>query len=61
MRAASTHSIGWLLALIILAQVLSLRLEVNSATQDGSLPLMVIWPFGSTVADTRLSQTGRRS
>jgi hypothetical protein len=39
MRAASTHSIGWLLALIILAQVFaSLPLEVNSATQDGSLP-----------------------
>ena len=39
MRATSTHSIGWLFALIILAKVFaSLPLEVNSATQDGSLP-----------------------
>jgi len=39
MRATSTHSIGWLLALIILAKVFaSLPLEVNSATQDGSIP-----------------------
>lgn len=38
MRATSIRSTGWLLALIILAQVFaSLPLEVNSATQDGSI------------------------
>src|SRR6267142_1709206 len=39
MRAASVHSNGWLFALIVLAQIFaSLPLEVNSATQDGSIP-----------------------
>src|SRR5216684_1246018 len=39
MRAASIRSTGWLLALIILAQVFaSLQLEVNSATQGGIVP-----------------------
>src|SRR6266851_5962833 len=39
MCAASIRSTGWLLALIILAQVFaSLPLEVNSAPQDGSIP-----------------------
>jgi hypothetical protein len=40
MCAASIHSTRWLLALIILAQVfVSLPLEVNSATQDVSIPV----------------------
>jgi len=39
MRAASVHSNGCLFALIVLAQIFaSLPLEVNSATQDGSIP-----------------------
>ena len=39
MRAALIRSIGWLLALIILAQVFaSLPLAVNSATQGGIIP-----------------------
>src|SRR5713226_7680373 len=39
MRAASIRSTGWLLALIVLAQVFaSLPLAVNSATQGGIIP-----------------------